>query len=164
MKTHSQKKLRSPGVNFPPPAIHVVGFIIGWMFDRAVFALPLFTDAASMPMRRMVGGLIVVVGAAFALSAAMTFKKAKTAIIPHYSASHIVDTGPFRISRNPMYVGITLAYVGFSILLNSGWPLILLPLVLMLLFTMVIAKEERYLHSAFGATYAEYQHRVRRWL
>ncbi|MDQ6612829.1 MAG: hypothetical protein M3Y64_10380, partial [Gemmatimonadota bacterium] len=105
MKTHSQKKLLSPGVKFPPPLLHVVGFLLGIIFDKAVFALPLFTDATSSTMRNGIGAIIVVLGLALTVSAALTFRKAKTAIIPHHRATLIVDHGPFAVSRNPMYVG-----------------------------------------------------------
>ena len=164
MKTHSTKKLLSPGVKFPPPVLHVVGFLLGLVFENALFALPLFSNSTSAAMRMGVGAAIVFVGLALAISAALTFRKAKTAIIPHHRATLIVDYGPFAFSRNPMYLGLTIAYIGFSIMVNSGWPLILLPLVLTALFILVISREERYLHSAFGQTYADYQHRVRRWL
>ena len=164
MKTHSRKKLLSPGVKFPPPLLHVAGFLLGIIFDRAVFALPLFNETTSPVVRNGAGAAIVVLGLALAFSAAATFRKAKTAIIPHHRATLIVDYGPFAISRNPMYLGLTIAYVGFAIMVNSGWPLILLPLVITALFTLVISREERYLHSAFGQTYADYQHRVRRWI
>lgn len=164
MKTHSPKKLRSPGVKFPPPALFVVGFVLGVIFEKAIFELPLFTDSASARIRMGVGAAIVVGGIALAIVAVMTFRKAKTAIIPHHSATLIVDYGPFALSRNPMYLGLSIAYVGFVIMYNSGWPLIMLPLILTALYTLVISREEQYLHSAFGQVYADYQHKVRRWI
>ena len=164
MKTHSQKKLLSPGVKFPPPALFVVGFILGVIFEKAIFDLPLFADGASSTMRMGVGAAFLVAGVILVATAMMTFKKAKTAIIPHHRATLIVDYGPFAFSRNPMYLGLSIVYVGFSIMYNSGWPLIMLPLVLTALYTLVISREERYLHSAFGQVYADYQKKVRRWV
>jgi protein-S-isoprenylcysteine O-methyltransferase Ste14 len=63
-----------------------------------------------------------------------------------------------------MYTGLTIAYLGGAVLLDSGWALILLPAVLIVLFVTVIAREERYLGDAFGSEYAAYCAQVRRWL
>ncbi|MEO7359042.1 MAG: isoprenylcysteine carboxylmethyltransferase family protein [Gemmatimonadaceae bacterium] len=151
-------------MKFPPPALFVVGFVLGVIFEKAILDLPLFVDSPSARMRMGVGAAIAVAGLTLAAVAAATFRKAKTAIMPHHSAALIVDYGPFAFSRNPMYLGMSIVYVGLTIMYNSGWPLIMLPLILTALFTLVISREERYLHSAFGQVYADYQHKVRRWI
>jgi protein-S-isoprenylcysteine O-methyltransferase Ste14 len=94
----------------------------------------------------------------------LTFRRARTAILPTRPASQLVDGGPYRFTRNPMYTGLTTAYVGAAALLDSVWPLLLLPLVLAALVRLVVRREEAYLRGAFGAEYAAYQARVRRWL
>lgn len=66
--------------------------------------------------------------------------------------------------RNPMYTGSAIVYVGATVLLGTSWPLILLPIVLLVVIRFVIQREERYLADAFGREYAEYCSRVRRWL
>jgi protein-S-isoprenylcysteine O-methyltransferase Ste14 len=63
-----------------------------------------------------------------------------------------------------MYVGLTAAYIGLAMLANTLWPPVLLPLVIAALYLLVVRREERYLGSAFGAEYAEYRRRIRRWL
>jgi protein-S-isoprenylcysteine O-methyltransferase Ste14 len=93
-----------------------------------------------------------------------TFRVHRTAVFPNRPAAHIVRAGPYRFTRNPMYTGMTVAYGGVAFLLNDAWPLVLLPLVLVLLVRLVIAREERYLMSAFPTEYGEYQRQVRRWL
>jgi protein-S-isoprenylcysteine O-methyltransferase Ste14 len=75
-----------------------------------------------------------------------------------------VTGGPYRRTRNPMYVAMTLLYLGASLLMNGLWPLLALPVVLAALTFAVIRREERYLSSAFGAEYDAYRRRVRRWL
>ncbi len=94
----------------------------------------------------------------------VTFHRAKTAINPHHSASRLVSDGPYRFTRNPMYTGLTIAYVGGAALLDSAWPIIVLPVVLVILVQTVVLREERYLADAFGAEYSGYVARVRRWL
>jgi protein-S-isoprenylcysteine O-methyltransferase Ste14 len=94
----------------------------------------------------------------------VTFARAHTAIIPHKPASSLVDTGPYRFTRNPMYTGMTLLYLGIAVHLNWGWAFLLLPAVLFLLHRFVISREERYLSEAFGSAYDEYRARVKRWV
>ena len=76
----------------------------------------------------------------------------------------IIQSGPFRISRNPVYLADTLCYVGVAILLNTAWPLLFLPVVLLVMHRGVILREERYLEQKFGDEYNSYKMRVRRWL
>lgn len=75
----------------------------------------------------------------------------------------IVGDGPFRLTRNPFYVSMTLLYVGLALISNSAWPFILLPLAL-LGTHLTVLHEERYLAERFGDRYAAYRARVRRWL
>jgi protein-S-isoprenylcysteine O-methyltransferase Ste14 len=85
-------------------------------------------------------------------------------MFPFEPATRVVREGPYRFTRNPMYVGGTLTYIGIAIAMNVAWPLLLLPLVLWALFALVIREEERYLADAFGEDYASYRKSVRRWI
>jgi protein-S-isoprenylcysteine O-methyltransferase Ste14 len=158
----TQTQLTNPGVRFPPPLLFVAGFAAAWIVDRRV--LPLHLTQTGEGFLSDVGVVLVVVGLVLMGWGLITFKRARTAIIPYHSASSLVTTGPYRFTRNPMYTGLTIAYVGGALLVNSAWPLILLPEVLVVLLVTVIAREERYLGDAFGSEYAAYCARVRRWL
>jgi protein-S-isoprenylcysteine O-methyltransferase Ste14 len=94
----------------------------------------------------------------------ITFRRAKTAIIPYQPATQLVESGPYKFTRNPMYTGMTLAYLGGTALLYSLWPLLLLPVVLTALMRLVVDREEAYLGHAFGSAYDDYRSRVRRFL
>ena len=151
-----------PGVRYPPPSLFVLGIIAGWLLDRA-FPLQLAGPAARSA-GALVGCVLVVCGSGLAAWAVATFRGAGTTIIPNRPASTLVTHGPFRLSRNPMYLGMTLVYLGVMLLLNSIWILLFLPIVLVILQLTVIRREERYIGATFGIAYDEYRRRVRRWL
>jgi protein-S-isoprenylcysteine O-methyltransferase Ste14 len=154
--------LSNAGVRFPPPFLFVIGFLAGWILDRYWHALPLsgFAGSALEPF----GFAALALGVVLAGWGVMTFWRAKTAINPHHSASQLVIHGPYRFTRNPMYTGLTFAYFGGSALLDSAWPVIVLPAVILILVERVISREEMYLRDAFGAEYTGYAASVRRWL
>ena len=76
----------------------------------------------------------------------------------------MVESGPYAYTRNPMYTGMTLVYISAALLLDWLWPILLLPIVLLVLFRLVISREERYLAAEFGEEYEAYRRRVRRWI
>ena len=155
-------RLPHPGVRFPPPTVFVTGFLIGWLLHRQ-WPVPLIARGRS-PLTVTAGWVLVAVGLGVVAWGLITFFRHRTAIMPHHPASRLVDSGPYRYTRNPMYVGMTIAYLGGLLVTNMFWPLLFLPLALLALTVLVIRKEERYLADAFGAEYAAYRQRTRRWL
>lgn len=153
--------LKSPGVRFPPPLLFVGGLTAGWLLDRRVRPLAL---VAHGDLLATLGTLLVAVGLALVAWGMVTFRVAGTAIIPMRGASRLVAHGPYRFTRNPMYTGFTLVYLGVTAALNSAWPLLALPIVLALLVRLVIRREEAHLLDAFGEDYMAYRARVRPWL
>ena len=154
--------MSSPGVRFPPPLLFVAGFAAGWVIEQLVLPFP-FTRRHDVWLMSS-GVTVMIAGAALALWGVVTFRAARTAILPFHSASRIVTSGPYRFTRNPMYTGFTLAHVGSALAVNSIWPVLLLPIVIALLVRFVIHREEAYLRRAFGEEYEAYCTRVRRWL
>jgi protein-S-isoprenylcysteine O-methyltransferase Ste14 len=154
--------LANAGVRFPPPFLFIIGFLVGCAMDRYWRTLPLsrFAGSTLAPF----GWSALALGVILIAWGMVTFRRAKTAIHPHHSASQLVTHGPYRFTRNPMYTGLTLAYLGGSALVDSVWPLFVLPIVLTVLFRTVISREEMYLTDAFGSEYTEYSAGVRRWL
>jgi protein-S-isoprenylcysteine O-methyltransferase Ste14 len=88
----------------------------------------------------------------------------RTAVLPGGATRVVLDRGPFRLSRNPLYVGLIVLDVALALLWPSAWALIGVPVGVALLFWGAIAPEERYLSTKFGAEYDAYRRRVRRWL
>lgn len=151
-----------PGVRYPPPLLFVLGIVAGWLLYRA-FPLPLIGRPARSA-GALAGWLLVALGAGLSVWAVATFRGARTTISPNRPASTLVTHGPFRLSRNPMYLGLSLLYLGVMLLVNSVWTLLFLPIVIAILHLTVIRQEERYLAATFGIAYDEYRRRVRRWL
>jgi protein-S-isoprenylcysteine O-methyltransferase Ste14 len=154
--------LAGPEIRFPPPFLFVLGWVAAWLFDRW---LPCAIDpAGASPAQEFVGTVLLAAGLAGAGWGMLAFARARTAIVPMRAARVLVRSGPYRFTRNPMYLGLTAAYVGLAGLFNLAWPLIVLPAVLVALSGLVIAREERHLSAKFGAEYEAYAAQVRRWL
>ena len=155
---------RGPGVVIPPPFYFVAGFLAGWLLDNRLGHLwPSITGSFESPIDFM-GGLMLGVGLGLAFWGIATFRRVRTPINPTRDASVLVIAGPYRITRNPMYTGLTIAYIGLALMLRLGWSLVMLPVVLGLVYQFVIMREEAYLITAFGDQYRQYQQNVRRWL
>jgi len=154
--------LSGPDVRYPPPLAFVVGIGAGWLLYLA-FPLPLIGPTAH-PAAELVGWLLVALGSGLSLWGLVTFRGAGTTIFPSQPASALVTHGPFRLSRNPMYVGLSFVYLGVMLLVNSAWTGLFFPVVIAVLYLTVVRPEERYLAATFGVAYDEYRRRVRRWL
>ncbi|PYP14955.1 MAG: isoprenylcysteine carboxylmethyltransferase family protein [Gemmatimonadetes bacterium] len=149
----------SAGVAVPPPLVYALGFGLGYALDRLEPA-PVGMGGARTPL----GWLLAGAGVALAASAIVLFRRAGTSPVPIQPTTALVAQGPYRFTRNPMYVGLAALYAGIALLVNSLWPLVLLPVVLVVIRWWVIAREEAYLERKFGDAYRAYTRRVRRWL
>ncbi len=115
--------------------------------------------------RLIVSALAFVVAAVVLfVPAVLAFRRAGTPPEPHKPTTAIVTSGPYRFTRNPIYVSFTLVQLGIALWTGSGWILALLVPVIVLMHYGVIAREERYLERKFGDEYNEYRRHVRRWV
>lgn len=151
----------TPGVKVLPPLIWAGVFVVAYAAQRA---LPLRLWGDPPPAARLLGWGLVVAALALAASAAFLFRRAGTPPHPGHPTTALVMRGPYRVTRNPMYVGLCLLYLGLALLVNSFWPLLLFPVVILLAQRWVIVHEEAYLERKFGDEYRTYKMRVRRWL
>jgi protein-S-isoprenylcysteine O-methyltransferase Ste14 len=108
--------------------------------------------------------VVAALGLALAFAGVAAVIRHRTTIVPHHPVATLLTGGVYRLSRNPMYTGLAIAYLGLALLLGSWWPLALWPLVIVAVRQLVIRPEEQYLTQRFGQTYTDYQSRVRRWL
>jgi protein-S-isoprenylcysteine O-methyltransferase Ste14 len=147
------------GVVAPPPLIFLAGLAVG-------FGLEALLPGASLPgvVRWALGGVLVVAGFALLASFNTSFSRKGTAVEPWKPTTAIVTGGPYRLTRNPAYLGMALVYVGIALLAQALWVLVPLPVVLAVIDRGVIAREERYLERKFGREYLDYKGTVRRWI
>ncbi len=165
MPTEDGQRIPHPGVYFPPPFYFVLGFLAGWLLHRLVpLPVPGANGIGGIVGMRAVGWLLIAVGVVLLVWAQITFRRHHTTVIPNRPASAMVTDGPYSFTRNPIYVSLALIYLGLALLTRMLWPIIVLPVVLVLITMLVIRREERYLADAFGAEYAEFRRRVRRWV
>ncbi len=151
-----------PGVIVLPPLAYL-GFLAAGAFAEGLAPAP-WPDVLSRPARYVGGGLLVLAGVALALFAAGRFRAAGTNIPPTLPATALVVGGPYRWSRNPMYIAMAAVYAGLGIAAGSSWTLALLVPALLVIRYGVIAREEAYLARRFGDAYRLYKSRVRRWV
>ncbi|HTI36806.1 MAG TPA: isoprenylcysteine carboxylmethyltransferase family protein [Vicinamibacterales bacterium] len=143
-------------MRLPVPWVFVLGYLLG---------------AAAQPVWQIrlghaqsAGLATFAAGAALAAWGWFTFLKARTTTVPGKASAALVTWGPYRFTRNPMYVGLTVAYVGEALLLGQVWPLFVLPAVVAYVNWVVIPVEEARLTEVFGDRYIAYRSRVRRWV
>jgi protein-S-isoprenylcysteine O-methyltransferase Ste14 len=148
----------NPGVIAPPPAIFAAALLGGWLLQRAV---PISLWPAGPGAR--LGGLLALAGLGFAGWTLVEMRRAHTAIDPNRPSAALVCTGPFALSRNPLYLAVTVASLGVALLLAAPWCVALLVPAVMVLRRGVIAREEAYLERRFGAEYRAYCAAVPRW-
>jgi len=125
--------------------------------------LPLPTVLTGAIPRAIVAA-IMVINLIIGLAAARGMLTAKTSLNPHRPTTALILSGPFRFTRNPLYLGLTVFYTGLMLVFELTWGLLLLPIVVWLVTIWVIVPEEKYLEQKFGAEYLDYKARVRRWI
>jgi len=150
------------GIHFPPPFLYAAGFLLGLLGHRLA-PMRLWPPEYRHPARLTALVLFLLWLLLFSLAIAGFFR-ARTSFIPNRPAQALVTTGPYRVTRNPMYLGFVLLYLALTFIVNTTWTLLFLPLVILIVDRFVIAREERYLAGRFGEDYQAYRARVRRWI
>ena len=151
---------RRPRTLILPPAPYAVAVLGGWWLDRNLLPLPWDAGDLSRPL----GWLLLAAGLALFAWTLWTFHCHRTTVNPYAAATTLCTGGPFRFSRNPIYLGDWLLLAGASGVLNTFWPLMFAPLIWIAIRFGVIRHEEAHLEAKFGDAYRAYKARVRRWL
>jgi protein-S-isoprenylcysteine O-methyltransferase Ste14 len=155
----SEDERDNPGVIAPPPLIYAGALVAGLLANRR-YRIPFLPRGVA----RTLGWPLVACGLAVGLLGDREMKRAKTNINPYKPATTLVTGGPFRLTRNPLYLSMTLIYAGISSLANALPAALLLPIVLRLMRRGVIEREERYLERKFGDEYVHYKVGTPRWI
>jgi protein-S-isoprenylcysteine O-methyltransferase Ste14 len=153
------KNLDHADVRIPPPLIYVAGFVLGLLLER-VFPVFSFPKAPS----RIAAVLCVALWAILSVWSIGLFHRARTSFLPIKPTTALVFDGPYRYTRNPMYLGFVCLYLGLALWFGLFWAVILLAAVIAVIQYYVIVREEQYLEQKFGDEYLRYRAAVRRWL
>jgi protein-S-isoprenylcysteine O-methyltransferase Ste14 len=148
-------------VRIPPPLVYLGAVIVGVIVHAFVAPLPI-----ELPL-----GVRITIGAAAAVSslvlmglAIKLFRRTDQDPKPWVTTPEIISTGVYRITRNPMYVGMALLQIAIGVGLANWWIIIAVPVVLVIVYLTAIRHEEAYLERKFGTVYSDYKESVRRWL
>lgn len=150
-------------VKFPPPLVGVLTILIGYGLGKIYpiidgFLLP-------SPARYWVGGAICVIAAGLLLVWPFKlFRKIDQDPKPWTPTPDLIVVGPYKFTRNPMYLMMLLVCFGFAVILDEIWVLVLTPVCAIVIYLTAIRHEEAYLERKFGESYLEYKKRVRRWI
>ena len=147
------------GVKVPPPFIFLISILIGLGLNRAR-PMSVVPENLAMPL----GVAFVIASIALAFLGFRELGRHKTTIRPDEPSSAIVKTGPYRFTRNPLYVALSALQLGIGLWMNNLWVALMLIPVGIIMTTQVIAREEAYLERAFGEDYLRYKASVRRWI
>jgi protein-S-isoprenylcysteine O-methyltransferase Ste14 len=149
-------------VAIKPPLLFLAALALGCMLS---FILPIGPGLGQANTLALVVGMIfVAIGFALAALSVRNFRRAGTSVVPGEPSTALVVVGPYQFTRNPIYIGLVLAYFGLAVMLTSVWVLLLLIPVLLILQRGVVEREEIYLERRFGEAYRKYKSRVPRWL
>ena len=145
----------------PPPFVALAAAIVMWVLARFTFTLVL-PDG----LRWTISGAVLALGLLLVLPAAAAFRRAKTTINPVHieQASQLVVSGPFRFTRNPMYLGMALVLVAWMIFLAAPVCVLVIAFFAAYITRFQITPEERVMAEKFGAAYEAYRQKVRRWI
>jgi protein-S-isoprenylcysteine O-methyltransferase Ste14 len=153
----------SPRVLFPPPLVYLGLAAAGFALDLAV-PWRLAGDGVGRGASLALGAVALAAGVGLDLWSLALFLRSRTSPIPFRPASAIVASGPYRFTRNPMYLGMTLTVAGLGLGTDVGWLLVSALGAALVIDRAVIPREEAYLERRFGNAYLDYRRRVRRWL
>jgi protein-S-isoprenylcysteine O-methyltransferase Ste14 len=157
--TTKQTKPETARVIAPPPLIFTGCYLLGYVFER-FYPTEVLTGAIIGPL----GITLITLALSLAIFAIVTMKRAGTSENPYKPSTSLVRGGPYKFTRNPMYLALSLLYMGIALLLHMLWPFLTLPIAILTLHFGVITREERYLKRLFSEEYTEYCSHVRRWI
>jgi protein-S-isoprenylcysteine O-methyltransferase Ste14 len=155
----SERPKDSPDVISCPPMVFAgalaAGMLWSWMIPSPKFS------AESL---KVLGAMLGVFGTTLAFWGAYTFRRAGTHVRPSRPVTALVTGGPFRYSRNPFYLAMTVIYIGITLYVGFLWPLVTLVPALIMVQWRIVRREEQFLESRFGEDYRAYKARVHRWI
>jgi protein-S-isoprenylcysteine O-methyltransferase Ste14 len=154
-----ENKIDRPGVVILPPVLMVLSLLVALALHR-FWPLPI----GMRPLAITIGVVLSALGIGSAAWGRITLVKGGTNVSPLKAATAIVAGGPYRFTRNPLYVGVMSLFAGLSLLIGTWWGFVILIPAFLILHYGVVLREERYLERKFGEAYLSYKRTVRRYL
>ncbi len=155
----TQDNQHGPNVRLHPPIIYAISILSGiWLYKLWPLAMPFAIHG------RLYGGIIVVIAVIIAAWSLLNFHRNNTDVRPDKPDSALITSGPYRYTRNPLYIVLSLTQITVAVWLDNLWVLLLVIPSIIVITRYAIAREERYLEQLFGQDYLDYKKRVRRWL
>ena len=149
-------------LHIPVPWVYVIAYLVGIVI-QLVYPISI-SSTLILALTRILGAVLLVVGVAIVVWAQLIFRKEHTTTDPTQTSLKLITWGPYRFTRNPMYLGLFLTFIGIDGIVTFVWSLLLMLPVLYYVNWIVIPVEEKQLKKAFGKTYEDYCKRVRRWI
>lgn len=154
-----KKNEDNPGVIMFPPLLYTLALALGVLISF-LFPYKFLSNTIAVSF----GFILSIIGVVLLFNAARAFVKSKTNVDPRRSTFLIISHGIYRFTRNPMYLGFTLIFIGISFLTSSWFSFILIIPLLIIVQRGIVEREEKYLEKKFGKEYINYKVKVRRWL
>jgi len=152
---------KGPGVLIPPPLFYVLIFIAAVFIQKII---PITDKLFHLSAIKVVGIILLIVALFFLVRSLRQFLLTKNTLVLIKPASSLQTTGIYGVTRNPMYVGLAIVYLGIACFIGNWWNIILFPVLLFIVQEYIIKREEKYLELEFGQGYSDYKRTVRRWL
>ncbi len=154
-------KSKGPGVYFPPPLLYILIFFVALFLQKE---FPLGNLLFHTMALKIVGTIFLVIAIFFMGRSLRQFFLTKNTVILIKPATSLQTTGIYAITRNPMYVGLVLIYIGITCFVGNWWTFILLPFLILMVQEYIIKREEKYLEVEFGQAFNDYRKKTRRWI
>ena len=155
----AEQTKESPNAMSCPPLVFVgalgVGFILNWL-------MPMYSYSSQLS--QLFGGILGLAGSSLATWGVWRLLRAGTGVRPDRPVTALVTDGPYRFTRNPLYIALTIIYAGITIAWGAWWPLATLVPALAVVHWRIVRREEDFLEARFGDTYRAYKAQVRRWV
>ncbi|MEO8085421.1 MAG: isoprenylcysteine carboxylmethyltransferase family protein [Bacteroidota bacterium] len=154
-------KSKGPGVYIPPPLFYVLTFIAAIFIQKRI---PLDDSFFHLNLVKIAGVILLIVSIFFLVRSLRQFFLTKNTLILIKPATSLQTTGIYGITRNPMYVGLGIVYLGITAFIGNWWNIIFFPFLILIIQEYIIKREENYLEIEFREQYEAYKKKVRRWL
>jgi protein-S-isoprenylcysteine O-methyltransferase Ste14 len=156
-----ENKKDHPGIYVPPPIVYALTFLVAVFLQKKA---PINDSFFHRQLTKIVGAGLLMIALFFLLRSLRQFFLTKNTLVTILPTHSLQTNGIYHITRNPMYIGLAIVYLGISCLIGNWWNILLFPLLLLLIQEYMIKREEKYLERRFGQAYVDYKSKVRRWL